>query len=44
MYDGKESLLRLLGVFIKNELMGLILNSILNYLWLEFNINGFDIE
>ncbi|XP_070454474.1 CUB and sushi domain-containing protein 1 isoform X2 [Equus przewalskii] len=44
VYDGKESSSRPLGAFTKNELMGLILNSTSNHLWLEFNTNGSDTE
>ncbi|XP_034622788.1 CUB and sushi domain-containing protein 1-like [Trachemys scripta elegans] len=40
VYDGKDSSSRPLGVFTKNELMGLILNSTSNHLWIEFNTNG----
>ncbi|XP_078301352.1 CUB and sushi domain-containing protein 1 isoform X1 [Panthera onca] len=40
VYDGKDSSSRPLGSFTKNELMGLVLNSTSNHLWLEFNTNG----
>uniref|UniRef100_A0A2I3GDK1 CUB and Sushi multiple domains 1 n=1 Tax=Nomascus leucogenys TaxID=61853 RepID=A0A2I3GDK1_NOMLE len=42
VYDGKDSSSRPLGTFTKNELLGLILNSTSNHLWLEFNTNGSD--
>ncbi|XP_064225865.1 CUB and sushi domain-containing protein 1 [Aotus nancymaae] len=44
VYDGKDSSSRPLGTFTKNELLGLILNSTSNHLWLEFNTNGSDTD
>uniref|UniRef100_G3SQQ0 CUB and Sushi multiple domains 1 n=1 Tax=Loxodonta africana TaxID=9785 RepID=G3SQQ0_LOXAF len=44
VYDGKDSSSRPLGAFTKNEMMGLILNSTSNHLWLEFNTNGSDTD
>nr|XP_055145230.1 CUB and sushi domain-containing protein 1 isoform X1 [Symphalangus syndactylus] len=44
VYDGKDSSSRPLGTFTKNELLGLILNSTSNHLWLEFNSNGSDTD
>ncbi|XP_034859738.1 CUB and sushi domain-containing protein 1 [Mirounga leonina] len=44
VYDGKDSSSRPLGAFTKNELMGLVLNSTSNHLWLEFNTNGSDTD
>ncbi|KAM4836887.1 CUB and sushi domain-containing protein 1 [Thomomys bottae] len=40
VYDGKDSSSRLLGAFTKRELLGQVLNSTSNHLWLEFNTNG----
>lgn len=44
VYDGKDSSSRPLGAFTRNELVGLILNSTSNHLWLEFNSNGSDTD
>ncbi|XP_075413304.1 CUB and sushi domain-containing protein 1 [Tenrec ecaudatus] len=44
VYDGKDSSSRSLGAFTKNELVGLVLNSTSNHLWLEFNTNGSDTD
>lgn len=44
VYDGRDSSSRPLGAFTKNELMGLVLNSTSNHLWLEFNTNGSDTD
>ncbi|MGH0157496.1 UNVERIFIED_CONTAM: hypothetical protein FKN15_052472 [Acipenser sinensis] len=40
VYDGKDSSSRLLGLFTKNEMHGVTINSTSNHLWLEFNTNG----
>ncbi|XP_034777574.2 CUB and sushi domain-containing protein 1-like [Acipenser ruthenus] len=40
VHDGKDSSSRLLGLFTKNEMHGVIINSTSNHLWLEFNTNG----
>ncbi|XP_039595033.1 CUB and sushi domain-containing protein 1-like [Polypterus senegalus] len=40
VYDGQDGSSRLLGVFTKNEMHGVIVNSTSNHLWLEFNTNG----
>ncbi|XP_012879669.1 PREDICTED: CUB and sushi domain-containing protein 1-like [Dipodomys ordii] len=42
VYDGKDSSSRLLGAFTKTELLGQVLTSTSNHLWLEFNTNGSD--
>uniref|UniRef100_A0A8D0BPV5 CUB and Sushi multiple domains 1 n=1 Tax=Salvator merianae TaxID=96440 RepID=A0A8D0BPV5_SALMN len=44
VYDGKDSSSRLLGSFTKNYLIGLILNSTSNHVWIEFNSNGSDTD
>ncbi|XP_040499110.1 CUB and sushi domain-containing protein 1 [Ursus maritimus] len=44
VYDGRDSSSRPLGAFTRNELMGLVLNSTSNHLWLEFNTNGSDTD
>ncbi|KAF7247839.1 CUB and sushi domain-containing protein 1 [Varanus komodoensis] len=44
VYDGQDSSSRLLGTFTKSELIGLILNSTSNHLWIEFNTNGTDTD
>ncbi|KAI4529740.1 hypothetical protein MG293_020418, partial [Ovis ammon polii] len=44
VYDGKDSSSRPLGAFTRNELVGLVLNSTSNHLWLEFNSNGSDTD
>ncbi|XP_078503642.1 CUB and sushi domain-containing protein 1 [Lissotriton helveticus] len=40
VYDGKDSLSRLLGTFSKNEMLEVMLNSTSNHLRIEFNTNG----
>ncbi|NWY07496.1 CSMD1 protein, partial [Nothoprocta ornata] len=42
VYDGKDSSSRSLGAFTKDEMMGVVLNSTSNHLWIEFNTNGSD--
>ncbi|KAI5211293.1 Cub And Sushi Domain-Containing Protein 1 [Manis pentadactyla] len=44
IYDGKDSSSRQLGAFTENEMLGLLLNSTSNHLWLEFNTNGSDTD
>nr|XP_033792232.1 CUB and sushi domain-containing protein 1 [Geotrypetes seraphini] len=44
VYDGKDSSSRLLGTFTKTEMIGLVLNSTSNHLWIEFNTNGSDTD
>ncbi|XP_036106445.1 CUB and sushi domain-containing protein 1 [Molossus molossus] len=44
VYDGRDSSSRPLGTFTRNELMGLVLNSTSNHLWLEFASNGSDTD
>ncbi|XP_073075332.1 CUB and sushi domain-containing protein 1 isoform X4 [Manis javanica] len=44
VYDGKDSSSRPLGAFTENEMLGLLLNSTSNHLWLEFNTNGSDTD
>lgn len=44
VYDGKDSSSRSLGSFTKNDMMGVILNSTSNHLWIEFNTNGSDTD
>ncbi|KAI1241194.1 hypothetical protein IHE44_0009660 [Lamprotornis superbus] len=44
VYDGKDSSSRSLGVFTKNDMMGIILNSTSNHMWIEFNTNGSDTD
>lgn len=40
VHDGKDTSSRPLGVFTRGDLLGLVLNSTSNHLWLEFNTNG----
>ncbi|XP_043916396.1 CUB and sushi domain-containing protein 1-like [Protopterus annectens] len=42
VYDGQDSSSRLVGVFSRNEFLGVVLNSTSNHMWLEFNTNGSD--
>ncbi|XP_067840108.1 CUB and sushi domain-containing protein 1-like [Heptranchias perlo] len=44
VYDGKDNSFRRLGVFTKSELLGVVLNSTSNHMWLEFNTNGTDTD
>eukprot|EP00062_Callorhinchus_milii_P009370 gi/632953198/ref/XP_007892273.1/ PREDICTED: CUB and sushi domain-containing protein 1 [Callorhinchus milii] len=44
VYDGKDNSFRRLGVFTKSELLGAVLNSTSNQMWLEFNTNGTDTD
>uniref|UniRef100_A0A8C0U790 CUB and Sushi multiple domains 1 n=1 Tax=Cyanistes caeruleus TaxID=156563 RepID=A0A8C0U790_CYACU len=44
VYDGKDSSSRSLGVFTKNDMMGVTLNSTSNHMWIEFNTNGSDTD
>ncbi|XP_066403389.1 CUB and sushi domain-containing protein 1 [Molothrus aeneus] len=44
VYDGKDSSSRSLGIFTKNDMMGVILNSTSNHMWIEFNTNGSDTD
>ncbi|XP_025933967.1 CUB and sushi domain-containing protein 1 [Apteryx rowi] len=44
VYDGKDSSSRSLGAFTKDDMVGVILNSTSNHLWIEFNTNGSDTD
>uniref|UniRef100_A0A669CRE9 CUB and Sushi multiple domains 1 n=1 Tax=Oreochromis niloticus TaxID=8128 RepID=A0A669CRE9_ORENI len=40
VYDGENSSSRLLGNFTREDMMGRVINSTSNHLWLEFNSNA----